>query len=172
MPTEDDDATTTPEEASPDTPTKPDKADTESYYRRKHDAAQRELAALKREKMSEAARIQAERDDARKEAQELRDKVTATERHQRLTQEARRLGITNPERGAKLLAAEISWGEDGQPFGLKDAAASLKQDFPGIFAAVPGPRAGGGGNVRGGAFDPKTASISAMDARIRADLAG
>ncbi len=148
--------TPTAEETADTRPPVPE-TNSDGYWKRQHEKAQRELDSLRKAQMSEAERIKVERDEARAEAQAARAEAQAArdQMHQTLLQtrfeaEAMKSGCIDPEAAFSLADRGLLQMQDGKPVGIGKALKALAESKPYLFQQQQPQRRASGGNPPGG----------------------
>ena len=138
--------TTTAEETADTRPPVPE-TNSDGYWKRQHEKAQRELDSLRKAQMSEAERIKVERDEARAEAQAARDQMHQTLLQTRFEAEAMKSGCIDPEAAFSLADRGLLQMQDGKPVGIGKALKALAESKPYLFQQQQQPqRRASGGN--------------------------
>lgn len=141
--------TTTAEETADTRPPVPE-TNSDGYWKRQHEKAQRELDSLRKAQMSEAERIKVERDEARAEAQAARDQMHQTLLQTRFEAEAMKSGCIDPEAAFSLADRGLLQMQDGKPVGIGKALKALAESRPYLFQQQQPQRRASGGNPPGG----------------------
>lgn len=112
----------------------------------------KERDSLKRGQMSDAERIQQERDDAIRERDQLQSQLRERDARSLVEAEARKLNAISPDVVYRLV--DLEYDDDGRPLNVRGALAALKKDHPQLFGAA-GSADGGSGRgapAQGGSF--------------------
>jgi hypothetical protein len=146
-----DEATGTPtaEETADTRPPVPE-SNSDGYWKRQHEKAQRELDTLRKAQMSEAERIKVERDEARAEAQAAREQMHQILLQTRFEAEAMKSGCIDPEAAFSLADRGLLQMQDGKPVGIGKALKALAESRPYLFQQQQPQRRASGGNPPGG----------------------
>lgn len=146
-----DETTGAPQEGEATTETRPPvpESNSEGYWKRQHEKAQKELDTLRKAQMSEAERIKVERDEARAEAQAAREQMHQTLMQTRFEIEAQKAGCIDPEAAFSLADKSLLQVQDGKPVGIGKALKALAEQRPYLFQQQP-QRRSSGGNPPGG----------------------
>lgn len=149
-----DETTGAPQEGEATTETRPPvpESNSEGYWRRQAEKTQKELDALRKERMSEAERTRVERDEALARAAAAEERANVTMLQSRFELEATKLGCLDPEAAFALADRGLLQVQDGKPVGIGKALKALAEAKPYLFQpAAPRRPGAGGGNPPGGA---------------------
>ena len=115
-------------------------------------AIKKERDQLKRGQLSEAERIQQERDEAAAERDQLRRQLRERDARTLVETEARKANAIRPDVIFKLL--DLEYDDDGQPINLRTELAKAKKDYPEMFGAAGSADGGSGRGAapQGGSF--------------------
>ena len=141
--------TPTAEETADTRPPVPE-TNSDGYWKRQHEKAQRELDSLRKAQMSEAERIKVERDEARAEAQAAREQMHQILLQTRFEAEAMKSGCIDPEAAFSLADRGLLQMQDGKPVGIGKALKALAESRPYLFQQQQPQRRASGGNPPGG----------------------
>lgn len=147
-----DETTGAPQEGEATTETRPPvpESNSDGYWKRQHEKAQKELDTLRKAQMSEAERIKVERDEARAEAQAAREQMHQTLMQTRFEAEALKAGCIDPEAAFSLADRGLLQMQDGKPVGIGKALKALAESRPYLFQQQQPQRRASGGNPPGG----------------------
>lgn len=141
--------TPTAEETADTRPPVPE-TNSDGYWKRQYEKAQRELDSLRKAQMSEAERIKVERDEARAEAQAAREQMHQTLLQSHFEREAAKAGCIDPDAAFSLADRSLLQMQDGKPVGVGKALKALAESRPYLFQQQQPQRRASGGNPPGG----------------------
>jgi hypothetical protein len=147
-----DETTGAPQEGEATTETRPPvpESNSEGYWRRQAEKAQREADALRKAQMTEAERIKLERDEAIARATAAEERANSTVLQSRFEAEAARAGCIDADAAFNLADKSLMQMQDGKPVGIGKALKALAEQRPYLFQQQP-QRRSSGGNPPGGA---------------------
>jgi hypothetical protein len=119
----------------------------ERQLKRQHGATTKELETLKQGQMSEAERIQKERDEAIAERDRLAKAARERDARDQFVKEAQAANALRPEALFRL-ADDLEYDDDGKPTNIKPVITQLRKDYPELFGAAG---SADGASGRGGA---------------------
>jgi len=143
-----DETTGAPQEGEATTETRPPvpESNSEGYWKRQHEKAQKELDTLRKAQMSEAERLKVERDEAVARATAAEDRANSTLLQTRFEAEAMKSGCIDPEAAFLLADRGLLQMQDGKPVGIGKALKALAESKPYLFQQQQPQRRSSGGN--------------------------